>query len=145
MIFLFYLSFLYCCRESQNQKIFFPYFLWHSHTIRWPICCLDHRTWELCSLNQVCMCVCSVASGMSDFLTPWIVAYQTPLSMGFPRQEYWSGLPCPPPGDLDNQGIEPTSLAAPALQADSLSLSHQKERKWKWSRSVVSNSLRPHG
>ena len=44
-------------------------------------------------------------------VTPWTVAYQAPLSMGFARQEYWSGLPCPPPGDLPNPGIEPDSLA----------------------------------
>ena len=49
------------------------------------------------------------------------VAGQAPLSMGFPRQEYWSGLPCPPPGDLPNPGIKHVS---PALQADSLPLSH---------------------
>ena len=56
------------------------------------------------------------SSVMSDsFVTPWTVAHQAPLSMGFPRQEYWSGLPCPPPGDLPNPGIEPASLASPAL------------------------------
>ena len=50
---------------------------------------------------------------MSDsFVTPWTVACQAPLSMGFPRQEYWSGLPCPSPGDLSNPGIEPTSALA---------------------------------
>ena len=43
--------------------------------------------------------------------TPWTVAHQAPLSMGLSRQEYWSGLPCPPPGDLSIPGIEPTSLA----------------------------------
>ena len=49
--------------------------------------------------------------------TPWTVACQAPLSMGFPRQEYWSGLPFPPPGDLPNLGIE---LMSPALtQVDS--------------------------
>ena len=42
------------------------------------------------------------------------VAYQAPLSMGFSRQEYWSGLPCPSPGDLPNSGIKPVSPAAPA-------------------------------
>ena len=47
--------------------------------------------------------------------------YQAPLSMGFPRKEYWSGWPFPSPGDLPNPGIKPTS---PALQADSLPLSH---------------------
>ena len=49
--------------------------------------------------------------------TPWTVAHQAPLPMGFSRQEYWRGLPCLPPGDLPNPGIEPGS---PALQADSL-------------------------
>ena len=51
------------------------------------------------------------------FETPWTVAYQAPLSMEFSRQEYWSGLPFPSPGDLPNPGIEPRS---PALQADAL-------------------------
>ena len=45
------------------------------------------------------------------FATPWTVACQAPLSMGFSRQEYWSGLPFPPPGDLPNPGIKPTSPA----------------------------------
>ena len=51
------------------------------------------------------------------FATPWTVTYQAPLSMGFSRQEYWSGLPFPSPGDLPDPGIEPGS---PALQADTL-------------------------
>ena len=51
------------------------------------------------------------------FATPWTVAYQVPLSMGFSRQEYWSGLPFPSPGDLPDPGIDPGS---PALQADAL-------------------------
>ena len=51
------------------------------------------------------------------FATPWTVAYQAPPSMGFSRQEYWSGLPFPSLGDLPNPGIEPES---PALQADAL-------------------------
>ena len=49
------------------------------------------------------------------FVTPWTVASQAPLSMGFPRQEYWSGLPFPPPGDLLDPGIKPTPLMSPAL------------------------------
>ena len=49
------------------------------------------------------------------FVTPWTVAFPAPLSMGFSRQEYWSGLPFPTPGDLLKPGIEPTSLASPAL------------------------------
>ena len=51
------------------------------------------------------------------FATPWTVAYKVPPSMGFSRQEYWSGLPFPSPGDLPNPGIEPRS---PALQVDAL-------------------------
>ena len=50
--------------------------------------------------------MCSVMSG--SFATPWTVASQAPLSMGFFRQEYWSGLPFPPPGDLPDPGIEPS-------------------------------------
>ena len=60
------------------------------------------------------------------FATLWTVARQAPLSMGFSRQEYLSGLPCPPPGDLPNPGIEPTFPATPALQADFLPLGHQE-------------------
>ena len=52
------------------------------------------------------------------FATPWTVAHQAPLSMGFSRQEHWSGLPFPSPGDLPNPGIKPEF---PALQADALS------------------------
>ena len=58
---------------------------------------------------------CSVISNPSANL--WTVAHQAPLSMEFPRQEYWSGLPFPSPGDLPDPGIEPSSLV---LQADSL-------------------------
>ena len=62
---------------------------------------------------------------MSDSLQPlWTVACQAPLTMGFSRQEYWSRLPCPPPEDLPDPGIKPTSSVAPALQADSLPLTH---------------------
>ena len=59
---------------------------------------------------------------MSDSVTPWTVAHQTPLSMRFSRQEHWNGLPCPPPGDLPDPGIELVSLMSPALQVGSLPL-----------------------
>ena len=49
------------------------------------------------------------------FVTPWTVAHHIPLSMGFPRQEYWSGLPFSPPGELPNPGIEPVFPTSPAL------------------------------
>ena len=64
------------------------------------------------------LCVVSVSrSVMSNSATPWTVVRQAPLSMEFSRQEYWSGLPFPSPGNLPNPEIEPGS---PALQADSL-------------------------
>ena len=65
-------------------------------------------------LLQLCLTLCD----------PWTVAYRAPLSMGFSRQEYWSGLPFPPPWDLPNPETEPKSPATPTLSGDSLPLSH---------------------
>ena len=83
--------------------------------------CWTNREVPSMSLNcpylSIHPCLCSV---MSDSATLWTVAHQAPLSMGFSRQKYWSGLPCPPPGDLPNTGIKPTSPVSPALQVDSL-------------------------
>ena len=59
----------------------------------------------------------SLISHVRLCVTPWTIVCKAPLSMGFSRQEYWSGLPCPPPGDLPDTGIEPGSSA---LQADYL-------------------------
>ena len=59
---------------------------------------------DMCMLSCVQLCV-----------TLWTVARQASLSMGFSRQEYWSGLPCPLPGDLPNSGIEAAALVSPAL------------------------------
>ena len=70
----------------------------------------------------LCAWVLSGFSHVGLFATQWTVTYQVPLSMRFYRQEYWSGFPCSPPGDLPDPGIEPVS---PALQADSLPLSHR--------------------
>ena len=72
--------------------------------------------------RQFKVCVCfsaghrfrereSVCSPVRLFATPWTVVHQAPLSMGFSGQKYWSGLPFPPPGDLHNPGIEPSSPA----------------------------------
>ena len=63
------------------------------------------------------MCVCYVTSVVSDSLRPH-GAHQTPLSMGFSRQEYWSGLLCTPPGDLPDPRVEPTSIKFPALAGE---------------------------
>ena len=57
----------------------------------------------------------SSLSHVQLFVTPWTITHVTPLSMGFSRQEYWSGMPRPPPGDCPNPGMEPMSLMSPAL------------------------------
>ena len=62
------------------------------------------------------MCLLSRFSHVQLFETPWIVARQAPLSMGFSKQEYWSGLTFPPPGSLPNPGIEPVVLKSPSLE-----------------------------
>ena len=67
--------------------------------------------------HKVCMLSCF--SCVRLFKTLWTMACQAPLSMGFSRQEYWSGLRCLPPGDLSDPGIEPVSLASPALAGGS--------------------------
>ena len=69
-------------------------------------------------------CVLSRFSRVRLFVTEWTVALQAPLSMGFSSQEYWSGLSCLPPGDFPVPGIELESPVSPALQVDSLPLSH---------------------
>ena len=76
----------------------------------WPW--LPHNTWTLFPMPAW---VLSCFSQVWQFATPWTVAHQAPLSMGFSRQEYWRGLPCPPPGHLPDPGIEPEPLASPTL------------------------------
>ena len=71
------------------------------------------------------MCMLSHFSGVQLFATLGTVTHQAPLSMGFSRQEYWSGFSWAPPGDLPDPRTEPESPASPALPADSLLLSHQ--------------------
>ena len=71
--------------------------------------------------------VLSPFSPVGLFATPWTVALQAPLSMGFSQQEYWSGWPCPPPRHLPDPRIESMS---PALQADSLPLSQPGKPNW---------------
>ena len=69
-------------------------------------------------------CCCLVAKSCPTFLQPHGLACQICLSMGFPRQEYWSGLPFPSPGDLPDPGIEPRRLHLLYWQEDSLPPSH---------------------
>ena len=75
--------------------------------------------------TQTLDCMCAQSFQLCDSATPWTVAHQVPRSLGFPRQEYWSGLPCPSSGHRPDPGVIPASLMSPMLQADSLSLSHQ--------------------
>ena len=77
----------------------------------------------MCVCVCVCVCVCAkLLLSRPTLSIPWTVACQAPLSMGFSRQEYWSGLPFPSPGDLLNPGIKPASLKSPALAGGSLPL-----------------------
>ena len=71
-----------------------------------------------------CVCVCALShfSHVRLFATPWTIAHQVSLSMGFSRQEYWSELPCPTTRYLSDAGIKSTS---PSLQVDSLPLNHR--------------------
>ena len=69
-------------------------------------------------VNYVCVCACACIqslSGVDLFVMPWTTAHQAPLSIGCPRQEYWSGLPFPPPGDLPDPGIKHVSPVSTAL------------------------------
>ena len=74
----------------------------------------DHYSFFVSSKSAVCVCPW-VLSHDQFFLTPWTVAHQVPLYMGFSRQEYWSTLPCHPLGDLSNPGMELESSVSPVL------------------------------
>ena len=93
------------CRKSISPCTEFPK-TWKS---QWDF--LEKANSRLLILGT---CVLSCFSRVPLFATLWTVAW-VPLSMGLVRQEYWSGLPCPSPGDLPNPGIEPESLTSPAL------------------------------
>ena len=105
-------------RSSSSMKLSFemPYSLWTK----------DHlllRNIYLISLflshkRMLHVCMLSCFSCVQLFVTLWTIVCQAPLSMGFSRQEYWSGLPRPPPGDIPNPGIEPMSLMSPVLAGE---------------------------
>ena len=71
--------------------------------------------WLLSIVRAYCHLVAKLCLTLA---TPWTVAHQAPLCMGFSRQEHWSGLPCPPPQDLPDPGIEPASLTCPLLAGE---------------------------
>ena len=110
----------------------------------------EHLHWKW--IYQFRVCALSCFTHVCLFETPWTVAHQAPPSMGFSRQEYWSGVPCPPPGDLPHPGMEPVSLMSPALAGGFFTTSatwdvlllHVQFSSVQFSRSVVSYSLQPH-
>ena len=101
------------------------------HSVVHPCCC----KWSYFILFNgwvIFHCICVKVKSLSRvrlFVTPWTTAHQAPQSMGFSRQEYWSGLPFPSPGDLPDPGTEPGS---PALEADALTSDHQGSPPFLW-------------
>ena len=81
----------------------------HCHQQWWLRCCWLRRVGSVANCIFM-LCVPRCLGRVWLFATPWTVAHQAPLSRGFSRQEYWSGLPCPPPGDLLDPGTDPESL-----------------------------------
>ena len=106
---------LYHLSESQSCHLWNGMILISSGLL-WT---LDDTSKVLEKCKTWCMHVCTLTcfSRVWLFATPWTVALQAPLSMGFPGQKCWSGLPRPAPGDLSDPGVEPSSPASPALQA----------------------------
>ena len=108
------------CRDSNCSFLFFNLFCWSRVDLH---CCVN----VYCTVKWF-RSICVRAKSLIHvwlFATLWAVACQTPLSMGCSRQEYWSGVLCPPLGDLLDPGTEPASCAFPALLVDSLLLRHQ--------------------
>ena len=92
----------------------------------WPELVPDNIKLFLNSTVHACMLSC-----VQLFVTRWTVTHQTPPSMGFSRQEYWSGWPCPPPGDLPDPGIELVPPMLPALAGKfSITSATWESRSW---------------
>ena len=106
--------FLYSLHRSFKKTFLSLLAIFWNPVCSWVYLFLCPLLFASLSSMQACMLSC-----VWLFVTPWTLAQQAPLSMGFFRQEYWGGLPFPPPGDLPHQGIECTS---PELQADSFPL-----------------------
>ena len=114
---------------NDNQNVVYPYSaIFSLKKEGFEICYNnDYAKWNSMLVTQSC----------SLFVTPWTAAHQAPLSMEFSRQEYWSGLPCPPPRDLPHLGIKPGS---PALEADSLP-SEPPGKRFKWNKLVTKRQV----
>ena len=95
-----------------SLKVYFPDLLLFLTAFTWNQYLLLHSN---PNGHVACTCMPSCFSHDQLFATPWTIAPQAPLSVGFSRREYWSGLPSPPSGDLPTPGIKPVSLMSPAL------------------------------
>ena len=119
-----YTSFFYCV-EFQMKTTLLTFL--HLNCVIW----LSFAWWSTYINNSqlfphlmyIFVCMLSRFSHVQLFATLWTIACQAPLSMGFFWQEYWSGLPCPPPEDLPDPGIEPMSLRSPELADGSFTTS----------------------
>ena len=103
---------------SIMPKVLCMYFVNATTQPEWQYICLQYDLKNVLSPLFKPACVRSCFSHVWLFPTLHTVAHQTPLSMGFSRQEYWSRLLCPPPGNLLNPGTEPASLMSPALAGE---------------------------
>ena len=95
------------------------------------------RSCSQACFRKGCMCACTVAHCIWLFVTPWTVANQAPLSMQFSRQEYWSGLSCPPPGNLTDPGIEPIFPAISCIGRRIFFFFLTTSTTWKWTSLVA--------
>ena len=105
----------------------------HHNQVEFILRCKDCSTYANQSMWYITLLLLllSCFSPVWLFVTLWTIALQVSLFVGFSRQEYWSGLPCPPPGDLPDTGIELIFPASPALQEmNSLPLSHRESQVW---------------
>ena len=123
MIFCCALNFYECARLSVGSAF-------HSicpsvHLSICPAPASGHPGYHICVYRSARMLSCF--RDIQLFVTPWTVAHQAPLSTRFSRQEYWSRMPFPPPGDLLNPGIKPRSLTFPALAGEFLTTSATRE------------------
>ena len=109
--------------ESESFHLFLKHFILFWSRVDEQCC--DRFRWTAKELRPTCVCAQSLSSVWLS-ATPWTVARQAPLSMKFSGQEYWSRLPCPPPGDLPDTWVEAGSPESPEFQIDSLLLSHQR-------------------
>ena len=114
-LFFSHLASTFCLYEFDSQPWHTLFPIWNQSVVPFPV--LTVVSWPAYRFFKRQVSEVKLLSHVWLFVTPWTVAYQAPPSVGFSRQEYWSGLPFPSPGDLPNPGIKSRS---PTLQADAL-------------------------